>query len=71
MSLPALYGLPPSVLHHLKNPFAQDLVYLIGGENREMEIGDFPRLSKRVIRNGEKIEMYQAADAKPFGLLEP
>ena len=25
----------PSVPHHLKHPFDQDLVYLMGGENRE------------------------------------
>jgi uncharacterized cupin superfamily protein len=61
----------PSVPHHLKNPFYQDLVYLLGGENREMEIADFPRSGKRMIRNGDKIEIYQTADAKPFGPLEP
>ncbi len=60
----------PSVAHHLKNPFDRDLVYLMGGENREMEIADFPRLGKRMIRNGEKIEIYNASDAKPFGPLQ-
>jgi uncharacterized cupin superfamily protein len=59
----------PSVPHHLKNPFDQDLVYLMGGENREVEIADFPRLSKRMVRNGEKIDVYDASDAKPFGPL--
>jgi uncharacterized cupin superfamily protein len=61
----------PSVPHHLKNPFDQELVYLMGGENREMEIADFPRLGKRMIRNGDNIDIYQVADAKPFGPLEP
>jgi uncharacterized cupin superfamily protein len=61
----------PSVPHHLKNPFDQDLVYLIGGENREMEIADFPRLGKRMIRNGDKVDIYKVTDAKPFGPLEP
>jgi hypothetical protein len=42
----------------------------MGGENREMEIADFPRLGKRMIRNGEKIEIYNASDAKPFGPLQ-
>jgi uncharacterized cupin superfamily protein len=37
----------PSVAHHLKNPFDQHLVYLMGGENREMEIADFPKLGRR------------------------
>jgi uncharacterized cupin superfamily protein len=45
----------PSVPHHLKNPFDQHLVYLMGGENREMEIADFPRLGKRMLRNGDRL----------------
>ena len=39
----------PSVGHHLRNPFGTELVYLMGGENREFEIGEFPRLKKRAI----------------------
>ena len=39
----------PSVGHHLRNPFETDLVYLMGGGNREVEIGEFPRLKKRAI----------------------
>jgi hypothetical protein len=39
----------------------------MGGENRDMEIADFPRLGKRMVRNGENIEIYNASDAKPFG----
>jgi uncharacterized cupin superfamily protein len=61
----------PSVPHHLKNPFDQDLIYLMGGENHEIEIADFPRLGKRMIRNREKIDIYEVSDAKPFGPLEP
>ena len=61
----------PSVPHHLKNPFDQDLIYLMGGENHEIEIADFPRLGKRMIRNREKIDVYKVSDAKPFGPLEP
>ena len=34
----------PSVAHHLRNPFEEDLVYLMGGERRDYEIADFPRL---------------------------
>ena len=61
----------PSIPHHLKNPFDQDLIYLMGGENHEIEIADFPRLGKRMIRNREKIDIYEVSDAKPFGPLEP
>ena len=42
----------PSVAHHLRNPFDVDLVYLMGGEHHEIEVADFPRLNKRLIRDG-------------------
>lgn len=60
----------PSVPHHLKNPFEQELVYLMGGENREFEVADFPRLGKRLVKSGEKFEVYDVCSAKPFGPLE-
>jgi uncharacterized cupin superfamily protein len=60
----------PSVPHHLKNPFDQDLVYLMGGENRGFDVADFPRLGKRMIKNEEKFEVYDMASAKPFGPLD-
>ena len=60
----------PSVPHHLKNPFDRDLVYLMGGENREFDIADFPRLGKRMVKSGEKFEVYDSPNAKPFGPLE-
>jgi uncharacterized cupin superfamily protein len=59
----------PSVPHHLKNPFDEELVYLMGGESREVEVADFPRLGKRMVRNGETVEVYDVSDAKPFGPL--
>jgi uncharacterized cupin superfamily protein len=44
-------GFPtPSVAHNLRNPFDEDLVYLSGGERRAMEVADFPRLGKRLVR---------------------
>jgi uncharacterized cupin superfamily protein len=60
----------PSVPHHLRNPFDQDLVYLMGGENREFEIADFPGLGKRMVKSGEKFEVYDISNAKPFGPLD-
>jgi uncharacterized cupin superfamily protein len=60
----------PSAPHHLKNPFDQELVYLMGGENREFEVADFPRLGKRMVKSGEKFEVYDVSNAKPFGPLE-
>ncbi len=46
------FGLPQQP-HHLRNPFNEDLVYLMGGEARRLDVGVFPRLSKRVIRDSE------------------
>jgi uncharacterized cupin superfamily protein len=57
----------PSVVHHLRNPFDADLVYLMGGENLEHEIEDFPAVGKRVVRCVDRIEVYNLADARPFG----
>ncbi len=63
-------GFPtPSVAHHLRNTGSQDLVYLMGGERHETEIATFPKLGKKMVRIGDKVEIYDIADAKPFGPL--
>ena len=56
----------PSVAHNMTNPFSTDLVYMMGGENKEHEIADFPTLGKRMLRHGENIEIYDLKDGKPF-----
>lgn len=56
----------PSVAHNMANPFDEDLVYLMGGENLKHEIADFPTLGKRMLRLGDKIEVYNLSDGKPF-----
>lgn len=38
----------PSLPHALKNPFDQDLVYLMGGERSSFDICDYPRLQQRL-----------------------
>lgn len=64
-------GFPtPSVAHHLKNAGDEDLVYLTGGENLAIEIAEFPRLRKRMIRQEGAIDIYDFADAKPFEPLD-
>jgi uncharacterized cupin superfamily protein len=64
-------GFPtPSVAHHLKNPYDEDLVYLMGGENLDVEVADFPRLGKRMLRRGDNVEIYNLSDAKSFGPLD-
>ena len=60
-------GFPaPSAAHHLTNPFDEDLVYLMGGENRDCEIADFPRLGKRMVRVGEEVTVYDLASGRPL-----
>jgi uncharacterized cupin superfamily protein len=64
-------GFPaPSVAHLMRNPGPGDLVYLSGGENREFDVADFPRLGKRMVRTGKQVDIYDAADAQPFGPLD-
>lgn len=63
-------GFPaPSVAHLLKNTGTGDLVYLAGGENREFEVADFPTLGKRMVRMGQKVDVYDVGDAQAFGPL--
>lgn len=64
-------GFPtPSVAHHLRNTGETDLVYLVGGENVDIEIAEFPRLEKRMIRREGAIDIYDFSDAQPFGSLK-
>lgn len=64
-------GFPtPSVAHHLRNPGPDELHYLMGGESHDFEIAEFPKLGRTMLRDGAKIEIYEAKDAKPFGPLE-
>jgi len=61
-------GFPtPSVAHHLRNSGSEDLVYLMGGESLDAEIATFPRLGKKMVRVGDKVEIYDVSAAKPFG----
>ena len=65
-------GFPtPSVAHHLINTGDEDLVYLMGGENLDIEIAEFPKLGKRMLRRGNTIEIYDCSDAKSLKSLDP
>jgi uncharacterized cupin superfamily protein len=37
--------------------FIEDLVYLMGGERREIEVADFPKLKKRLLRFGQQMQV--------------
>jgi uncharacterized cupin superfamily protein len=56
--------------HHLRNPFDTELVYLAGGERHDVEIADFPRVGKRLLRVGEKIAVHDLDTAQSFGPFE-
>lgn len=56
----------PSVAHTMSNPFADELVYLMGGEHRDVEIADFPEQDKRMIRRGDEIDVYPLSAAERF-----
>jgi uncharacterized cupin superfamily protein len=60
-------GFPtPSVAHHLRNPFDEELVYLMGGESKRVEIADFPRLGKRMVRRDASISIHPLDSAEGF-----
>lgn len=48
----------PGVAHHLRNPFDEDVRYLMGGEAIDVEICDFPTFKKRMVRHGMKTVVY-------------
>ena len=56
-----------SAAHQLQNPFGKSLVCLMGGERRDVNISDFPRLGKRLYRHGDAMEVYDASDAEESG----
>jgi uncharacterized cupin superfamily protein len=59
-------GFPTGVAHHLRNPFAEELVYLSGGERHPNEICEFPRLGKHFARVGMSISLFPSANAEAF-----
>jgi uncharacterized cupin superfamily protein len=48
---------PPLPSTQRRNDFDEDLVYLVGGERREMEIAEFPKLGKTVLRVGREAKV--------------
>jgi uncharacterized cupin superfamily protein len=64
-------GFPTGVAHHLRNPYEEGLVYLVGGENVDIEVANFPRLGRRTIRKGNEVQVYRTSQATDFGPLAP
>lgn len=62
-------GFPaPSVAHTMTNPYEEDLVYLMGGESHELEIGTFPRVGKRIIFAAGEILRVDEKDLVPMSM---
>ncbi|NJL23485.1 MAG: cupin domain-containing protein [Leptolyngbyaceae cyanobacterium SM1_3_5] len=59
------FGLPQPP-HHLRNPFNEDLVYLVGGEKVRFDIGVFPRQGKRGIRDGNSAYLVDDSALEDF-----
>jgi uncharacterized cupin superfamily protein len=56
----------PSQPHQLRNPYGDEVVYLSGGERAHMDVADFPRLGKRVVRIGNRAMVYELDGGAPF-----
>lgn len=55
-------GFPPLThAHHVRNTAGEDLVYLAGGENHEVEVVDYPGLELRHVRRGKERTQYPLA----------
>lgn len=56
----------PSAPHLIRNPFTEDLVYLLGGERRDFDICDYPKLQKRLIRFPGERKVVDWSNLEPF-----
>jgi uncharacterized cupin superfamily protein len=64
-------GFPvPDCAHLVKNPGPEDLVFLSGGERVAVEVADFPRDKKRMVRMDDSYAIYDLADGEPFAGLK-
>jgi uncharacterized cupin superfamily protein len=61
-------GFPPGVAHHLRNASATErLEYLVGGEIlSDVDVADFPRLRRRLVRLGARVAIYPLEAEIPF-----
>jgi uncharacterized cupin superfamily protein len=60
----------PSVPHHLKNPFDQEIVYLMGVKTGSLTSQIFLVWANGWSRAERKFEVYDLSNAKPFGPLD-
>ena len=56
----------PGVAHHLLNPYEEDLVYLMGGERSNLDIGHFPRVGRHIVFGPSGIFAVDDASLRPM-----
>ena len=60
-------GYPPGTAHHLRNTGTADLLVLEGGEViPDVEVADFPRLRRRLVRVGTRVSVFPLDAEIPF-----
>lgn len=60
-------GFPPGVAHQVVNRSAEELVVLVGGEViPDVEVADFPKLGRRLVRIGARLAVYPLEAEIPF-----
>ena len=67
-------GFPtPSVAHNMRNPFNEEVVYLMGGENKDHDIIDYPELGKQyLLLPGHQAAFHPLGEPEhPFGRADP
>jgi uncharacterized cupin superfamily protein len=64
-------GFPaPGCAHRLTNPYDVELVYLMGGEHRPIEIAEFPRHGQRVVREGQGAYFVASEHLRPVNMAD-
>lgn len=60
-------GFPAGTAHHLRNEDTRDLLVLEGGELLpDVDVSDFPRLRRRLVRVGTRVAVYPLDAELPF-----
>ncbi len=60
-------GFPPGTAHHLRNPRGERLLFLEGGEViPDVEVAEFPRLRRHLVRWGNRFAAYPMEAEVPF-----
>lgn len=52
--------------HHVRNPNDEELVYLCGGERRDLDIVDYPAAGRRAVRIGHEVKVYPRRAGEPL-----